>query len=161
MKMMQKNRKKPNKTALVQAVDLLARQAHSTQKLIMKLKLRGYEEEEIQAAIERLTQRGYLNDEMVCARQFEYLFVESRYSVKQICIKLMQRGFASGLVHQCVPQEYEVREEQMALRCLKLKFKSRTADPQKMMQYLYIKGFESSTLHRAVDAFEEECEAEE
>ena len=36
---------KSNKTALVQAVDLLARQEHSTQKLREKLRQRGYEEE--------------------------------------------------------------------------------------------------------------------
>ena len=39
---------KSNKTALVQAVDLLARQEHSTQKLREKLRQRGYEEEEIE-----------------------------------------------------------------------------------------------------------------
>ena len=48
---------KSNKTALVQAVDLLARQEHSTQKLREKLRQRGYEEEEIEAAT-RMPVRG-------------------------------------------------------------------------------------------------------
>ena len=84
---------KSNKTALVQAVDLLARQEHSTQKLREKLRQRGYEEEEIEAAIQRLEEKHYLNDEDACARQFQYLYENSRSSVKQIQAKLMQRGF--------------------------------------------------------------------
>ena len=93
---------RPKKTALVQAVDLLARQAHSTKKLADKLKLRDYEPQEIENAIGILTQRGYLNDEDLCRQQFQRYFTESRCSVRYICCKLMNQGFASDPA-RCFP----------------------------------------------------------
>lgn len=151
---------KSNKTALVQAVDLLARQEHSTQKLREKLRQRGYEEEEIEAAIQRLEEKHYLNDEDACARQFQYLYENSRSSVKQIQAKLMQRGFESSLIRSCIPSDTFQRETRAALYCLRLKFRA-GAEERKMMQHLYTRGFDSSAMRAAIDAFQQENNTEE
>ena len=151
---------KSNKTALVQAVDLLARQEHSTQKLREKLRQRGYEEEEIEAAIQRLEEKPYLNDEDACARQFQYLYENSRSSVKQIQAKLMQRGFESSLIRSCIPADTFQRETRAALHCLRLKFRA-GAEARKMMQHLYTRGFDSSAMRAAIDAFQQENNTEE
>lgn len=143
---------KTKKTALVQAVDLLARQEQSTNKLREKLQQRGYAEDEIEAAIQRLEERHYLNDADACARQFQFLYEESRQSVRQICAKLMQRGFESSLVRECVPRDIYEREKKAAMRCLNLKFKP-SAEEQKMMQHLYSKGFDSSAIRAVVEEF--------
>ena len=143
---------KTKKTALVQAVDLLARQEQSTNKLREKLQQRGYTEDEIEAAIQRLEERHYLNDADACARQFQFLYEESRQSVRQICAKLMQRGFESSLVRECVPRDIYEREKKAAMRCLSLKFRP-SAEEQKMMQHLYRKGFDSSAIRAAVEEF--------
>ena len=143
---------RPKKTALVQAVDLLARQAHSKKKLADKLKLRDYEPQEIENAIGTLTQRGYLNDEELCLQQFQRYFTESRCSVRYICCKLMNQGFASDLVKACVPRFIDDREQAAALRTLELKFRV-SAKPEKMQQYLYGKGFSSATARQAVACF--------
>ena len=143
---------KTKKTALVQAVDLLARQEQSTNKLREKLQQRGYAEDEIEAAIQRLEERHYLNDADACARQFQFLYEESRQSVRQICAKLMQRGFESSLVRECVPRDIYEREKKAAMRCLNLKFKP-SAEEQKMMQHLYRTGFDSSAIRAAVEEF--------
>ena len=152
-----KHPRKPKKTALMTAVDLLARQEHSEKKLREKLQRKGYDEEEIQLAINRLLEMHYLNDEDACVRQFEFLYQESRSSVRQICVKLMQRGFDSSLVKDCVPTDIFAREKSAALRVLALKFK-KADDRQKMMANLYRKGFDSSAIRAAVDAF---CQDEE
>ena len=144
---------KSKKTALVQAVDLLARQAHSTKKLTDKLKQRAYEAEEIQGAIERLTARGYLNDEELCRHQFQRYFEESHYSVKYICYKLMNKGFADSLVRACIPRSTEEREQAAALRSLQLKFKAAVPEA-KLMQYLYGKGFSVGSARRAIEEFQ-------
>ena len=81
------------KTALMYAVDLLARQEQSEKRLREKLQRKGYEAEEIEAAIARLHEKHYLSDEEACQHQFDYLYRESRNSVRQICLKLQQRGF--------------------------------------------------------------------
>lgn len=143
---------KNKKTALVQAVDLLARQEQSTNKLREKLQQRGYAGDEIEAAIQRLEERHYLNDADACARQFQFLYEESRQSVRQICAKLMQRGFESSLVRECVPRDIYEREKKAAMRCLSLKFRP-SAEEQKMMQHLYRKGFDSSAIRAAVEEF--------
>ena len=143
---------KNKKTALVQAVDLLARQEQSTNKLREKLQQRGYAGDEIEAAIQRLEERHYLDDADACARQFQFLYEESRQSVRQICAKLMQRGFESSLVRECVPRDIYEREKKAAMRCLSLKFRP-SAEEQKMMQHLYRKGFDNSAIRAAVEEF--------
>ena len=59
--------KRPRKTALITAVDILARQEQSEKKLREKLGRKGYSPEEIQTAIDRLIEKHYLNDADACA----------------------------------------------------------------------------------------------
>lgn len=146
------------KTALVTAVDYLARQAHSEKKLREKLQRKGFPQEEIDAAIERLIERKYLDDADLCAQQFMYLYNESRYSVRQIFVKLMQRGFDKELIRSAVPPDTVEREAAAAERVLIMKFKP-TDKKQKMMANLYQKGFSVDTAHAAVRNFTEGAEA--
>lgn len=146
------------KTALVTAVDYLARQAHSEKKLREKLQRKGFPQEEIDAAIERLIERKYLDDADLCAQQFMYLYNESRYSVRQIFVKLMQRGFDKELIRSAVPPDMAEREAAAAERVLAMKFKP-TDKKQKMMANLYQKGFSVDTAHAAVRNFTEGAEA--
>lgn len=142
---------RPQKTALVAAVDILARQEQSEQKLREKLLRKGYAEADIQSAIERLKERHYINDADACARQFQFLYEESRSSVRQICLKLVQRGFDRELVKSCVPRDTYAREKAAALRVLALK--SRTEDRQKLMASLFRKGFDVRASRAAVEAY--------
>ena len=151
--------RRPKKTALMTAVDILARQEQSEQKLREKLARKGYEPEEIQQAIERLIEKHYLNDADACARQFAFLYEESRSSVRQISIKLRQRGFDAALIRACIPSDIFEREQAAALRVLAMKFKP-SADRQKMMANLYSKGFDSSAIRAAVTAFTAETDCD-
>lgn len=144
--------KKPEKTALVAAVDILARQEYSEAKLSEKLARKGYGEAEIAGAIARLKERHYLNDADACARQFAFLYTESRNSVRQICLKLRQRGFTKENIDACRPRDIYEREKQAALRVLTLKY-PRDAERQKMMANLYQKGFEAGTARDAVETY--------
>ena len=144
--------KKPEQTALVAAVDILPRQENSEAKLSEKLARKGYGEEEIAGAIARLKERRYLNDADACARQFAFLYTESRNSVRQICLKLRQRGFTKEDIDACRPRDIYEREKQAALRVLALKY-SRDAERQKMMANLYQKGFEAGTARDAVETY--------
>lgn len=142
----------PKKPALVAAVDILARQEYSEAKLSEKLARKGYGEEEIAGAIARLKERHYLNDADACARQFAFLYNESRNSVRQICLKLRQRGFTKEDIDACRPRDIYEREKQAALRVLALKY-PRDAERQKMMANLYQKGFEAGTARDAVETY--------
>ena len=149
-----KKKAKGPKTALMYAVDLLARQEQSSAKLREKLGRKGYSEEETEAAIQRLMELHYLDDAGACQRQFDFLYEESRSSVRQIVVKLLQRGFPSELVKACVPADTYEREKAAALRVLALKYK-RSAEPRKMMANLYQKGFESAVCRAAVEEYAE------
>lgn len=149
--------KKPAKTALVAAVDILARQEYSEAKLCEKLLRKGYEESDIAAAIARLKARHYLNDGEACQRQFDFLYHESRNSLRQICLKLRQRGFRKEDIDACRPQDVYEREKAAALRVLSLKF-PRGGERQKMMANLYQKGFDSSAARAAAAEYQERFE---
>lgn len=148
---------KPVKTALMAAVDILARQAYSEQKVREKLARKGYETVEIQAAIDRLIEKRYLDDAAACQSQFDYLYNESKSSVRRICVKLMQRGFPKDIIKECVPADTYEREQRAAFRTLSLKYK-RSADKQKMMASLYRSGFDTDAIRAAVEAYAEEDE---
>lgn len=146
--------KKPVKTALVAAVDILARQEYSEAKLREKLARKGYTEEEMDAAIARLKERHYLDDAAACQRQFDFLYHESRSSLRQICLKLRQRGFSKEDVDACRPKDFYEREKGAALRVLALKF-PRGGERQKMMANLYQKGFDASAARAAIAEYQE------
>lgn len=150
----QRGIKSKQKTALITAVDYLARQAHSEKKLREKLERKGFSEEEIDAAIARLIQRHYLDDRELCTQQFMYLYNESRSSLRQIYIKLIQRGFDKDLIRSVIPDDTREREIAAAKRVLTLKFKP-SAQPQKMMANLYQKGFSVDVARAAVRYYAE------
>ena len=148
-------KRKPVKPALVTAVDMLARQEYSERRLFEKLMDKGYEEEEVAAAIARLQEKHYLNDAESCPRRFNYLYTDSSYSVRQICEKLKQKGYPSSLVRSCIPDDREAvseREYEKALRTLTSKYKRRQ-DKQKLLAALFRRGYQSSAIYRAVDEF--------
>ncbi len=94
-----KTARKPRakKTALMYAVDLLARQEQSSAKLREKLLRKGYAEAETEAAIARLVEKHYLNDADACARQFAYL---SRFILMPKTDETIPRQQALGVARQ-------------------------------------------------------------
>ena len=141
-----------NKTALMKATELLARQEQSSNRLRQKLLARKYDAEEIDAAITALTERNYLNDAESCRRQFEYLYAEEKLSVRQICSKLIQRGFDSAFVKSLIPADSDEHDLKAARRAFEKKF-SDAKQKNKIYQYLAGKGFSSSVISTL---FEEE-----
>lgn len=140
------------KPVLAQAADLLARQEHSSGKLREKLRRRGYEEIEIDTAIEKLTAAHYLNDEDACQRAFTYLYNEGRLSVRKILLKLSQRGFERELINDCIPEDITEHEVMAAVRALRSKFRLKTPK-EKMQQFLYMHGFGGNARRSAIEQY--------
>ncbi len=147
----------PERTALICATDLLARQDHSEVRLRQKLAVRKYPKEEIDDAIEKLKKYNYLNDERACGYQFDMMYQSNRYSMRQISAKLFTAGFKEELINKFKPEDYEEREERVAFHLLKAKYKNPT-DIRKMQQFLYAKGFEYSIITSAVEKFQLDME---
>ena len=90
-----------------------------------------------------------------------YLYQESRDSVRQICAKLIHRGFDHDLVWSVVPEDTDERETTAAERVLAMKYKAGDRE-QKMMATLYQRGFSVDVAHSAIrhfrDSFAEDME---
>lgn len=156
---MNKSKSGPKVSATVKAVELLSRSDQSVRRLSEKLARRQYSPEEIQETMAWLQEKHYVDDEAGCQRRFEYLFQSSSNSVKQICAKLIQQGYDSGLVRSCVPEDIYEREREKAAKVLARKYKE-PVPFQKMMQYLYSKGFLYEAARDAAEDFLAEHENE-
>ncbi len=145
-------KKKP--TALHKAVELLAAQEHSEARLRDKLRRRGYEAEEIDAAVACLSEKRYLDDEAACAREFARFYEDSAMSLRQIAQKLIGRGFPRSLVEASVPEDddRDGRELRAAGMALRGRFRA-PAKREKMKVFLYRHGFGYATCEAAVSDF--------
>ena len=151
---------KENKTALMTAADLLVRQEQSSKNLRRKLAAKKFSESEINQAIETLQKRNYLNDEETCRMQFENFYSAEKLSAKQICMKLIQRGFDSEFVKSLIPSDYYEREKKIAARLLEkilrttnfenLDSKEKFKLKSKIYQKLYAKGFDSEIISSVI-----------
>ena len=155
--------KKQNKTALMKAAELLARREQSSKILRQKLLSKKYPETEADAAIKILQDRNYLNDEESCRRQFEIFYSEEKLSVKQICLKLIQRGFDSDFVKNLIPADSGKHDKKIAAKILEKKIrtinfheldaKEILKAKNKLYQNLAAKGFSSEIIFAAMENF--------
>ena len=152
-----------NKTALMKAAELLARREQSSKNLRQKLLSKKYSESETDAAIKTLQERNYLNDEESCTRQFEILYSEEKLSVRQICMKLIQRGFDSEFVKNLIPADSDSHDKKVAEKILEKKIRTINFDEldakeifktkSKLYQNLAAKGFNSEVISAAMENF--------
>ncbi len=152
---------KENKTALQKATDILAMSEQSSKNLRKKLLAKKFDENEVDDAIEKLKKYNYLNDEEFCTRQFENLYSEGKLSVRQICVKLIQRGFDKNFVEKLIPEDIYEHEINLAKNLLEKKFTPQTFDDAKelykfktkLWQHLASKGFSSEIISEVVENF--------
>lgn len=150
-----------SKTALMKATDLLARQEQSSKSLKQKLLARKYDEDEVDAAIDKLQKYHYLNDEETCTRQFENLYAAGKLSVRQIYMRLVQRGFDSDMVKKLIPADTYEHELNAAVDALVKKFPLQSFEngkdawkyKNKMRQYLMTRGFSAEIIAAAAEKF--------
>lgn len=140
------------KTALVYAVDLLARRAYGELELRRKLAARGYADEEIEAAVERLLSKRYLDDEALCHDLAETFLRAHKYGYRYIRHKLRERGFSDALVAQSLGYEDEAREFEAAAAVVAKKYGAREAQPEKIYRFLLARGFSEHIAGKAARA---------
>ena len=145
---------KQKKSALQKATDLLAHQEQSSTTLRMKLLARKYDVAEVDEALAKLQKYNYLNDEETCRRQFENLYSEGKLSVRQILVKLIQRGFDKNFIEQLIPDDSDEHERLAAEKLLAKKFsRDKNFDKAKAWQFLSARGFDGEIISSAVENF--------
>ena len=148
-------------TALMKATELLAKSEQSSASLRQKLLARKFDENEVDAAIAKLQQHKYLDDEELCTRYFENLYSAGKLSVRQICMKLIQRGFDSAFVKNLIPADVDEHELNAATNALEKKFRRQNFNDAKeqfkfkgkLWQYLASKGFSTEIISSAIENF--------
>ena len=144
---------KQKKSALAKATDLLANQEQSSKVLRRKLLARKYDAAEVDDALAKLKQYNYLDDAEACKRQFENFYTEGRLGVRQIVVKLIQRGFDKDFIDGLIPDDADAHDLTVAARLLEKKFTRGNVDRAKAWQFLAARGFDGDILSAAVDNF--------
>ncbi|MBR4153599.1 MAG: regulatory protein RecX [Selenomonadaceae bacterium] len=144
---------KQKKTALAKATELLANQEQSSAVLKRKLLARKYDANEVDAAIDKLKQYNYLDDEEICRQQFENFYAEGKLSLRQILVKLIQRGFDKDFIEQLIPDDCEEHDLSIAEKLLAKKFTQKNFDKAKAWQFLSSRGFDGEIISAAIERF--------
>lgn len=111
----------------------------------------------IEQIVEQCCQNGWLND-----RDYAMNFIQAKsnrgYGKLKIVYELKQKGFSESDINSAI-DECEVDWLDKALATLEKKFKllqfSSPLEKQKMMQFLYNKGFSQSQINEAIRAVNE------
>ena len=142
------------KSALQRATDLLANQEQSAAVLRQKLWARNYDAAEVDEALAKLKQYNYLDDEETCRRQFEIFYAEGKLSLRQIVVKLIQRGFEKNFIEQLIPEDSDEHERRAAENLLTKKFsRGKNFDRAKAWQFLTTRGFDGEIISAVVEKF--------
>ena len=141
------------KSALMKATELLANQEQGSEVLRKKLLARKYDAQEVNETIEKLKKYNYLDDAEICRRQFENFYSESKLSLRQILVKLIQRGFDKNFIEQLIPDDFEEHERLVAEKLLAKKFAGKNFDKAKAWQFLAARGFDGEIISSAAEGF--------
>jgi regulatory protein len=139
----------------MKATDLLANQEQSSTILRQKLLARRYDAAEVDDALAKLKKYNYLDDDAACRQQFENFYAEGKLSVRQIVVKLIQRGFDQNFIEQLIPADVDEHERLAASRALDKKFSRSEFNRAKAWQFLSSRGFDGDVISSAVENFQQ------
>ncbi|WP_376746803.1 regulatory protein RecX [Anaerospora hongkongensis] len=139
-------------TALQDAVKMLAGRSLSEKELREKLKRKGWDEQEVAAALHKLRLRGYVNDEALCRQLFASYAGSKRHGVKYILAKLKSRGLDLSLIQDDIADYNYQDEYSRALALAQRKFAGQTElVKHKMARFLLARGFADSTVVKVIN----------
>lgn len=149
-----------SKRATVRAMNLLKTKDYTKKELMNKLKQSNYPEKSIQAALEYVQHFGYIDDERYVQNYIS--FKADKKSKKQMKQFLKEKGIDLEVIEKAFTIYYDESPEcelDLIINILKKKYGNIPAEEfdynqkQKMMAYIYRKGFDIDTIHKAVDVF--------
>lgn len=143
-----------NKDALGAALRLLGVRQRSVFELTAKLRDKGFEGGDIDAAIEKLLKAGYLNDEAFAAALAASRARNKAWGPARIARDLSNRGLAREIVKEAVARACPA-EEELALAAFerwRKRNKGKTAheDTQRAFRHLSARGFSPSAIWKAL-----------
>lgn len=142
------------------AMDLLARREHSRRELINKLKIRGYEGEEVEAYLDRLAERGLQSDQRF-AESYVRMRSSTGYGQRRISQELQQKGIEESRISQ-IYEEMELDWYQIALEIWQKKYNQLPGNDLKLKakqsRFLQYRGFDFDIINWIFNRSPEENE---
>lgn len=140
------------KTAWQLALRILARRSYSEQEMRQKLAAKGYTATVIDQVAVSLLERGYLNDLVLCRLVFEQYYRSGKYGLRNIVIKLKQRGLSDQVISEIIETYDSALEWQRALIIVRKRFKvPEVMDKRRIGQLLTRRGFSFDTINRVFE----------
>ena len=138
------------------ALGLLSRRDHSRLELAQKLRLRQFDNELIEPALDKLVEQQWLCDERFARIQVRQ-HVFKRHGPMRIRMELKRKGVDEHIIELAL-EEDETDWFELALACYASRFRGRAIDDikekAKRVRYLQSRGFNSEQVRYALEAEE-------
>ena len=146
--------KKPPRDYKIIAMDLLARREHSRRELFDKLKIRGFEGDEVEAYLDRLAERGLQSDERFI-QSFIMQRSRSGYGPLRVRQELRQKGIEDSTISLHF-ESMDIDWQQVAVNVWRKKYnKAPGADLKlraKQTRFLQYRGFDYDMINYALSS---------
>ncbi len=105
----------------------------------------------LERAIEEIKECGYIDDEKY-ARLYiqDAIILEKRNSIFELKQKLIQKGVSSNYIYQAISENEEELNELEQKVIKKILYNKRKKEEDKVISYLYRKGFNTRNIQNAV-----------
>lgn len=105
----------------------------------------------LERAIEEIKEYGYIDDEKY-ARLYiqDAIILEKRNSIFELKQKLIQKGVSSNYIYQAISENEEELNELEQKVIKKILYNKRKKEEDKVISYLYRKGFNTRNIQNAV-----------
>jgi regulatory protein len=144
----------PKKTCYDKAGELLARRGHFRAELGVKLKARGYPEDEVTAALDRLERQGWLDDRRAAADFAAGRLARGPIGRRRLAAELGRRGAPPAAIEEALAPL--PRDETAAARAAAARWRGR-GGPAALARRLDRLGFGGAAIREVLD---EAAEAE-
>ena len=145
--------------AVQKAYNLLSYRSHSRKELYDKL-CRTFDSECASAACDKMEDLGLINDEDYCKAKAEYLVTVKKCSLSETRLKLLTLGINKDIIESCIENYSEDTQTDNLLHLLQTKYRTKLAEPQKVIAALMRKGFRYGEIRAALKTLDIETEDE-
>jgi regulatory protein len=133
------------------ALELLGRRAHFRAELRQKLVARGYEDSEVEAALERLALEGYLDDRATAAEFVEGRLARRPEGRRRLAAELARRGAGEEAIEAALAEQTGVDDLPAARAAAERWLRGHRREPAALARHLDRKGFSRRSILALLD----------
>lgn len=154
-----------NNPAYGKALEFLARRDHFRSELVEKLRRKGFDEDDIDHALERINGLGLLDDEALAKRFVEFRSVDRGWGPHRLRMELCRRGVDGSLAERVSRLGDELHDRALETAVRKVEVRAKRGWwrlPQgraRLVKSLIARGFTTDVAYRTVGRVADERES--